>query len=89
MKVPHMGWNELRPKGEVALLSNLRFPCFVYFAHSYYAEPQDTKIVATITEYGREFASMIQKNNIYGMQFHPEKSGEKGLKILRNFCNLF
>ena len=88
MKVPHMGWNEIRPKGEMDLLSNLGFPCFVYFAHSYYAEPEDTEIVAAITEYGREFPSMIQKNNIYGMQFHPEKSGEKGLKILRNFCNL-
>ncbi len=88
LKVPHMGWNELTPEGEVPLLSNLSFPCFVYFAHSYYAEPQDTEIVAAITEYGREFPSMIQKNNIYGMQFHPEKSGEKGLKILRNFCNL-
>jgi len=88
LKVPHMGWNEIRPKAEVDLLSNLGFPCFVYFAHSYYAQPQDTEIVAAITEYGREFPSMIQKNNIFGMQFHPEKSGEKGLKILRNFCNL-
>ncbi|MFQ5866532.1 MAG: imidazole glycerol phosphate synthase subunit HisH [bacterium] len=88
MKVPHMGWNELKPKGEVTLLSNLDFPCFVYFAHSYYVEPEDRGVVATITEYGEEFMSMVEKDNIYGMQFHPEKSGEKGLKILRNFCNL-
>jgi len=88
MKVPHMGWNEIKPEGEVTLLSNLHFPCFVYFAHSYYVEPEDREVVATRTEYGREFVSMIQKNNIYGMQFHPEKSGEKGLRILRNFCNL-
>jgi glutamine amidotransferase len=88
MKVPHMGWNELKPEGRMSLLSNIHFPCFVYFAHSYYVEPEDREVVATITEYGIEFVSMVQKNNIYGVQFHPEKSGEKGLKILRNFCNL-
>jgi len=88
MKVPHMGWNELKPIGKVALLSNIHFPCFVYFAHSYYVEPEDKEVVSARTEYGRKIVSMIQKNNIYGMQFHPEKSGEKGLKILRNFCNL-
>jgi len=88
MKVPHMGWNELKPEGKMTLLSNLNFPCFVYFAHSYYVEPEDREVVVTITEYGKEFVSMIQRNNIYGTQFHPEKSGEKGLEILRNFCNL-
>lgn len=88
MKVPHMGWNELKPEGKVALLSNINFPCFVYFGHSYYVEPEDKEVVAATTEYGIEFVSMIKKNIIHGMQFHPEKSGDKGLEILRNFCNL-
>jgi len=88
VKVPHMGWNEIKPKRDLVLFSNISFPCFVYFAHSYYVEPEDRGIVAAITDYGGDFVSAIQKENILGMQFHPEKSGEKGLEILRNFFNL-
>lgn len=88
LKVPHMGWNQIKPKTSVPLLSDIFLPCFVYFAHSYYVEPEDSEIIATVTEYGMEFASLVKRNNVFGTQFHPEKSGQNGLKILKNFCAL-
>jgi len=89
LKVPHMGWNQLNIKNKnCPLLKGLEDKVAVYFCHSYYPEPEDEAIVATTTDYGIDFASSVWKDNIYGVQFHPEKSQEIGLKILRNFVNL-
>lgn len=88
MKVPHMGWNRIKIKKETPLLSTISDSSFMYFAHSYYVDPENKDIIITTTDYGIEFVTMIQKENIFAMQFHPEKSGESGLKILKNFCRV-
>ncbi|MCD5397958.1 imidazole glycerol phosphate synthase subunit HisH, partial [candidate division NPL-UPA2 bacterium] len=61
---------------------------YFYFAHSYYVEPEDEKAILTTTEYGVKFTSAIREGNIFGVQFHPEKSGERGLKVLKNFVRM-
>jgi len=89
VKVPHMGWNQLKLKRQdCALFKGIDFPVSVYFCHSYYVNPTDECIVATSTEYACEFASSICMDNIFGVQFHPEKSQEEGLRILKNFMEL-
>ncbi|MFH1888756.1 MAG: imidazole glycerol phosphate synthase subunit HisH [Candidatus Omnitrophota bacterium] len=89
LKVPHMGWNQLQIKnGACPLLNDIVDGSYVYFCHSYYPEPQDKSITAATTDYGIEFASILWKDNMYAAQFHPEKSQEIGLKILKNFVNL-
>lgn len=93
IKVPHMGWNtiEIRKskfENRNVLLKNMRDDSYVYFCHSYYVEPKDKTIVRGTTDYGVKFASLIAKDNIFGIQFHPEKSQMVGLKILENFINL-
>ena len=85
LSVPHMGWNRLSFKHRPPLFEGIEEGDMMYFAHSYYAVPEDDSIIATKTDYGIEFTSAIWKNNILGIQFHPEKSGEKGLLILKNF----
>lgn len=85
LKVPHMGWNRLDPEKESALLRGLRPEAFAYFVHSYYVAPKKKKISAAQTEYGVKFTSVIEQDNIYAVQFHPEKSQAVGLKILENF----
>lgn len=88
-KVPHMGWNQIKVKGNACpLLRDVRDNSYVYFCHSYYPQPQDSDVIAATTDYGIDFASIIWKDNIYGVQFHPEKSQAVGLKILKNFVNL-
>lgn len=85
IKVPQVGWNSIRVSGKSKLLRG-QGGRMVYFINSYYTEPADCKIVAATTEYGKRFCSAIEKGNVFGVQFHPEKSGEAGLRILRNFA---
>jgi len=99
LKIPHMGWNEVRVKSTVpALPAGRHGPrstdifkgipnnSYFYFVHTYCGEPEDKSVIAATTEYGREFASAVNKDNVWGVQFHPEKSSNLGLKILENFC---
>jgi glutamine amidotransferase len=88
IKVPHMGWNTLRIVKQPPLFDNVANESYVYFVHSLYPVPDDKKIVASETEYGVTFASAIADKNVFGTQFHPEKSGDIGLKILENFVNI-
>ena len=85
LKIPHIGWNRLSVKAEHPIFKYTNDGDFVYFVHSFYAEGCDDSLLAT-TDYGREITAAVAKDNITGMQFHPEKSGEVGLNILRAFC---
>ena len=87
LDVPHMGWNALRFKKESKLFKYINDGDFDYFVHSYYADNCKESISA-ITEYGAEITASVESGNIYGCQFHPEKSGEVGLSILRAFCEI-
>ncbi|OGB90878.1 imidazole glycerol phosphate synthase, glutamine amidotransferase subunit [candidate division WOR-1 bacterium RIFCSPHIGHO2_01_FULL_53_15] len=88
LSVPHMGWNRVLFKHKAPIFEGIEEGTMFYFAHSFYVDPKDEMIVATRTDYGIEFVSAVWKDNIYGLQFHPEKSGEAGLKLLRNFGHL-
>ena len=88
LKVPHMGWNQLRVERRSPILRGLPEGCGVYFVHSYYVAPQDPSLVATTTDYGRPFVSSIWKDNVVATQFHPEKSQKVGLQILSNFASM-
>lgn len=88
LSVPHMGWNRLLFKHRAPIFEGIEESAMMYFAHSYHAVPTDGMLVATRTDYGIEFVSSIWKDNVFGIQFHPEKSGEKGLQILKNFGKL-
>lgn len=85
LKIPHIGWNALRLTRPSPLFSHVDDGAYVYFVHSYYAADCDDAIIAT-TEYGAPLTAAVAKGNLYGCQFHPEKSGEVGLNILRAFC---
>ena len=85
LKVPHMGWNQLNFKVRPPAFDGIADQTNVYFVHSYYAKPDDESVIATTTGYGIEFCSAIWKDNIVATQFHPEKSQDKGLQILKNF----
>ncbi len=85
--VPHMGWNELNVVRDHPLLDGVDGE-YAYFVHSYYAVPDDEAAVIATTDYGVDFASVIGRENVFGTQFHPEKSGETGLRILRNFVGI-
>ncbi len=87
-KVPHMGWNQLNIRAESALLDGLDERSYAYFVHSYYCAPSDDDTVISSVDYGIEFAAIVQQDNIYGVQFHPEKSQSTGLRILSNFLCL-
>ena len=84
-KIPHMGWNRIKIRNRPPHLKGVEDGGFFYFVHSYYVVPQDGSIAATTTEYGLEFVSSVWKDNIFAAQFHPEKSQEQGLKILKAF----
>ncbi len=86
-KLPQIGWNSLEFKRECALLKYIKEGDFVYFVHSYYATDCESAVVAT-TDYGAEITALVNEGNVYGAQFHPEKSGDTGLAILRAFCEL-
>jgi glutamine amidotransferase len=85
LKIPHMGWNKLEILKGNRLLYGISENSYFYFAHSYYVLPEENDIIYGKTEYGIKFPSLIIKKNIVGVQFHPEKSGEKGLKFIKNF----
>jgi imidazole glycerol-phosphate synthase subunit HisH len=85
VKVPHMGWNTLNIIKSNELFEGIAEDTYVYFVHSLYPMPKDKSIVCTTTGYGTTFASAVASKNIYGTQFHPEKSGDVGIKILKNF----
>jgi len=85
LKVPHMGWNQLSLKRCPPALAGIPDGSHFYFVHSYYVEPDDPAVVATTTDYGGDFCSSVWRDNIFATQFHPEKSQEKGLAILKNF----
>ena len=105
LKIPHIGWNQLRHvtksplrlrsgqashqvTSDCSLLKDIPDNSYVYFCHSYYAVPKDESIAAARTDYGPDFVSVVCKDNLFGIQFHPEKSQSVGLKILENFINL-
>ncbi len=86
LKVPQIGWNQIEfTKPECPLFRGLTSGCYVYFVHSFFPKPADASIVATRTEYGETFASAIWRDNVFATQFHPEKSQQIGLTLLRNF----
>jgi imidazole glycerol-phosphate synthase subunit HisH len=87
MKVPHMGWNTLEKQGDDPLVEGIRDGEYVYFVHSYHAVTEREYSITT-TEYCGPFASTIRNGKVYGVQFHPEKSGDAGLRILRNFIGM-
>ena len=86
--IPHMGWNQLKIASDTPLLSGIDRDSYVYFVHSYYVVPDQAEIIAATTDYGIDFVSAIVKDNIYGLQFHPEKSQAVGLRILRNYIEI-
>ena len=88
LKVPHMGWNQILFRSGSPLFTGIEDGTNVYFVHSYYVRPDDPAVIATTTRYGIEFCSSVRKDNIVATQFHPEKSQEKGLRILKNFGEL-
>ncbi len=84
-RVPHMGWNQLDKRGTSPLLDGVEDGAFVYFVHSYFVDADDQSVVAASTRYAVEFVASVARGNVYGCQFHPEKSQRVGLKILENF----
>ncbi len=88
LEVPHMGWNRLRIQRSSALLHGIEDGSFAYFVHSYYVLPADPDLVTTVTDYGLAFSSSVASGNVFGCQFHPEKSQTVGLRMLANFRRL-
>jgi imidazole glycerol-phosphate synthase subunit HisH len=85
LKIPHMGWNQVNQKFSHPIFEGIPDRANFYFVHSYYGDPEDKSIIAAETDYGISFCSAIAKGNLVATQFHPEKSGELGLKIYDNF----
>ncbi|MDO5589663.1 MAG: imidazole glycerol phosphate synthase subunit HisH [Lachnospiraceae bacterium] len=88
LKIPHMSWNSLELTNNGRLFKNLPKEPYVYFVHSYYLKAADEKIVTATTEYGTHIHASVEKDNVFACQFHPEKSSDVGLKILKNFVEL-
>ncbi|MDD2666582.1 MAG: imidazole glycerol phosphate synthase subunit HisH [Methanocellales archaeon] len=88
VRVPHMGWNNLHILKQSKLLDGVIGGDYFYFVHSYYCVPQEEEHIVASVEYGSYLAAIVQKNNIYGVQFHPEKSSKRGLHILENFAEI-
>jgi len=86
LKIPHMGWNSINIRRTTPFLSDVPDGSMVYFVHSYYVVPSDPSVVAATTEHGVEYCSVIARDNVFATQFHPEKSGAIGLKMLQNFA---
>jgi len=88
LKIPHMGWNQVKQRALHPIFEGIPDEANFYFVHSYYAEPDDKSLVAGVTEYGIPICSVVARGNLVGTQFHPEKSGEFGLKMYDNFLRL-
>jgi glutamine amidotransferase len=88
LKVPHMGWNQLRIRRPSTVLDGVEDGSFVYFVHSYYAVPAESSVTTAETDYPDAFTSIVSRDNIFATQFHPEKSQQVGLRLLRNFASL-
>jgi glutamine amidotransferase len=84
-RIPHMGWNQVEQKKESVLFEGVASDSYFYFAHSYYVDVADKSLILSTTDYGQEFASGVNTKNIFGLQFHPEKSSKIGLQLLSNF----
>ena len=85
VKIPHTGWNQLTVRNNALLFDQIKDKAYVYFNHSYYCQPTNLSDVIATTDYGLQYACAVQHENIFGVQFHPEKSQAVGLQILRNF----
>ncbi len=85
LKIPHMGWNELKHTGNHPLWQGIKDNSRFYFVHSFYIDPLDKQLIAATTDYGLEFVSAIAKDNVFALQCHPEKSAQDGLQLLKNF----
>jgi glutamine amidotransferase len=88
LKVPHMGWNQLRVKRRVPALADVADGDYVYFVHSFHPEPLDPDVIATTTDYGIEFVSSVGRDNVYAGVFHPEKSQQVGQRLLAGFVRM-
>lgn len=89
LKVPHMGWNSIKPvAGRCGLFAELHPEPYMYFVHSYYAQPADDGLVLARCQYGVEFPAMVGRDNIFAVQFHPEKSQVQGIRLLQAFGSL-
>jgi glutamine amidotransferase len=88
LKVPQIGWNQVKVDYKSGLLAEIKDESYFYFVHSYYFDPQDKTVLTGITNYDQAFCSVLETNNVFGVQFHPEKSGEAGLQLLQNFGKL-
>ncbi len=84
-KVPHMGWNQVWIKNSKGLFTDIKNGEYFYFVHSFYAVPSNVEDIASTTDYSVDFCSAVQKDNVWAVQFHPEKSQKAGLKLLKNF----
>jgi len=88
LKIPQMGWNEINIKKDNPLLAGIPDKSYFYFVHSYYVAPEDSSLNLTTTDYGVEFTSSVWKDNVFAVQFHPEKSQALGLRLLKNFNDI-
>ena len=88
LKIPHMGWNSITVNKNRRILKSIGSEPYVYFVHSYYVNAEDESIISAYTEYGQKLDIAVEKDNVFATQFHPEKSGETGMTILKNFIAL-
>ena len=88
LKIPHMGWNSLDIRPDSRLFAGIEQGAYVYFVHSYYLQAQDESVVAASAQYGVGIHAAVERDNVFACQFHPEKSGDTGLRILKNFVDL-
>ena len=88
LKIPHMGWNNIHITKDSKILKNIGSEPYVYFVHSYYVEAEDSSVVSAYTEYGQRLDIAVEQGNVFATQFHPEKSGDTGMEILKNFIAL-
>ncbi len=88
LKIPQIGWNQIEVRQDCPQLAGISSGSWFYFVHSFHVVPEDESVVATVTDYGYEFCSAIRRGNLFATQFHPEKSSDCGLQILRNFAAL-
>ena len=88
VKIPHTGWNQIEVKKEAQIFNEIKAGAYVYFNHSYYCQAWNSSDIIATTDYGLTFASAVQRENIFGVQFHPEKSQTVGLRILKNFLEV-